>query len=157
MEKTIDYQDFDASFKEICQLKLHLAEIRIDKMKLVHEQRYELAADFREKELEVIRKLRLIHAQLNELNELTELKKETFHQKNNLRKLMNELTFLFDNYEECLKLKTETRIKELKEIQIEIIKSGIDEDKRSVVLSELFEKRELLALLNQLLKARTRR
>jgi hypothetical protein len=56
-----------------------------------------------------------------------------------------------------LKLKTETRIKELKQIQIEIIKSGIDEDKRSVVLSELFEKRELLALLNQLLKARTKR
>jgi hypothetical protein len=70
---------------------------------------------------------------------------------------MNELTFLFDNHEECLKLKTETRIKELKQIQIEIIKSGIDEDKRSVVLSELFEKRELLALLNQLLKARTKR
>jgi hypothetical protein len=52
MEKTIDYQDFDASFKEICQLKLLLAEIRMDKMKLVHEQRYELAADLREKELE---------------------------------------------------------------------------------------------------------
>jgi hypothetical protein len=157
MEKTIDYQDFDASFKEICQLKLLLAEIRMDKMKLVHEQRYELAADLREKELDVIRKLRLIHAQLNDLNEQTELKKETFHQKNNLRKLMNELAFLFDNYEERLKLKTETRIKELKQIQIEIIKSGINEDKRSVVLSELFEKRELLALLNQLLKARTKR
>ena len=157
MEKTIDYQDFETSFKEICRLKLLLAEIRIDKMKLVHEQRYELAADFREKELDVISKLRLIHAQLNDLNEQTELKKETFHQKNNLRKLMNELAFLFDNYEERLKLKTETRIKELKEIQIEIIKSGIDEEKRSVILSELFEKRELLALLNQLLKARARR
>jgi hypothetical protein len=54
MEKTIDYQYFETSFKEIYQLKLLLAEIRIDKMKLVHEQRYELASDFRKKELDVI-------------------------------------------------------------------------------------------------------
>lgn len=155
MQKNIDYQDFESSFKEICQLKLELAEIRIYKMKFVHEQRYELAADYREKELDVIMKLRLIHAQLNELNESIEWKRQTFHQKNNLRKLMNELTFLFDNYEECLKLKTETEIKEL--TQIEIIESGIDVEKRAAILSELFEKRELLALLNQLLKIRITR
>lgn len=157
MINTIDYEDFDTSYKEICRLKLKLAEIRIDKMKLVREQKYEQAADFREKELGLIHELRSIHAHLNEINESMDLKKETFHQKNNLRKLMNELVFLFDNYEEGLKLKIENRINELKKHQIEIIESGIDVEKRAAILSELIEKRELLALLNQLLKTRITR
>lgn len=150
-------KDFETLFKEICEIKLLLAEIRIEKKNLIREQRYEQAADARDRELEVIVKLKEIHKQLSDLNESIVLRKETFNQKNNLRKLINETAFIVDNYEEQLKAQTESRIKELKDTQIERIKLGVDNDERSDILRELFEKRELLALLNQLIKARPKR
>lgn len=142
--------DLDQLIYDILRLKLRKAEVVLEKNEAIKCERYEKAADLRERERKIIDDLALVQAKLMHYNATLLLDSKNFIKKQKIHDLLIELNPVDHRFlANCLE-SIELKISELK-LQRQVHLSNKDAESAESVILELNEQMKLQGTINHFL------